>query len=181
LDIVRNGELEATNCFIGFPGDEAELELTFNHDGRTYDLGTGYGHIAIAVDDLDETLARLREQRIEPEREPYPRARGSSGSMIGHSSRRERLRNRRLADAASGVYTRCQPRYRRPMTRPQHSSRTSSGLMPPPPLGTRGSDGRRLHPFRRARPANGDPLSRTARVETDLGDHPPIERSPVCL
>ena len=28
------------------------LELTFNHDGRTYDLGTGYGHIAVGVDDL---------------------------------------------------------------------------------------------------------------------------------
>lgn len=71
LDIVRNGELEATNYFFGFPDDEAELELTFNHDGRTYDLGTAYGHIAIGVDDLDGTLARLAEQGIEPERPPY--------------------------------------------------------------------------------------------------------------
>ena len=55
--IVRNGELEATNYFFGFPGQEEELELTFNHDGRSYELGTGYGHIAIGVDDLDETLA----------------------------------------------------------------------------------------------------------------------------
>ena len=53
LDIVRNGELEATNYFFGFPGDEAELELTFNHDGRTCQLGTAYGHVAIGVDDLD--------------------------------------------------------------------------------------------------------------------------------
>jgi lactoylglutathione lyase len=71
LDIVRNGELEATNYFFAFPGDEAELELTFNHDGRTYDNGTGYGHIAIGVDDLDGTLGRLAEQGIEPERPPY--------------------------------------------------------------------------------------------------------------
>jgi len=71
LDIVRNGELEATNYFFGFPDDEAELELTFNHDGRTYDLGTAYGHVAIGVDDLDGTLARLGEQGIEPERPPY--------------------------------------------------------------------------------------------------------------
>jgi lactoylglutathione lyase len=71
LDIVREGELEATNYFFGFPDDEAELELTFNHDGRTYDLGTAYGHVAIGVDDLDGTPARLAEEGIEPERPPY--------------------------------------------------------------------------------------------------------------
>jgi len=71
LPIVRDGELEATNYFLGFPGEDAELELTFNHDGRTYELGTAYGHVAIGVDDLDETLARLKELGIEPERPPY--------------------------------------------------------------------------------------------------------------
>jgi lactoylglutathione lyase len=71
VPIVRDGQLEATNYFFGVPGQDEELELTYNHDGRTYDLGTGYGHIAIGVDHLDGTLARLREQRIEPEREPY--------------------------------------------------------------------------------------------------------------
>jgi lactoylglutathione lyase len=71
LDIVREGKREATNYFFGFPGEDAELELTFNHDGRTYELGTGYGHIAIGVDDITETLARLKEQGIEPERAPY--------------------------------------------------------------------------------------------------------------
>ena len=78
LPIVRNGELEATNYFFGVPGQEEELELTFNHDGRTYELGTAYGHIALAVDDLDETLARLKEQGIEPEREPYRVREGGS-------------------------------------------------------------------------------------------------------
>ena len=71
LPIVRDGQLEATNYFLGFPGQEEELELTLNHDGRTYDVGTGYGHIAIGVDDLDATLASLAEQGIEPERPPY--------------------------------------------------------------------------------------------------------------
>jgi lactoylglutathione lyase len=78
LPIVRNGELEATNYFFGFPGQEEELELTFNHDGRNYELGTGYGHIAIGVEDLDDTLARLAEQGIKPEREPYRVREGGS-------------------------------------------------------------------------------------------------------
>ena len=78
LPIVRDGELEATNYFFGVPGQEEELELTLNHDGRTYDLGTGYGHIALAVDDLDAALAGLKEQGIEPEREPYSVREGGS-------------------------------------------------------------------------------------------------------
>src|SRR5262249_57667906 len=71
MDIVRNGEREATNYFFGVPGQEEELELTLNHDGRTYDLGTGYGHIALAVDDLAATLGALQGQGIEPEPHPY--------------------------------------------------------------------------------------------------------------
>ncbi len=80
MDIVRNGEREATNYFFGVPGQEEELELTLNHDGRTYELGTGYGHVALAVDDLAVTLGRLSGQGIEPEREPY-RVR-DGGSLI---------------------------------------------------------------------------------------------------
>ena len=78
MDIVRNGELEATNYFYSI-GDAANvLELTFNHDGRTYEMGTAYGHVAIGVDDLDGTLARLAEQGIEPERPPYQVREGGS-------------------------------------------------------------------------------------------------------
>ena len=80
MDIVRNGELEATNYFFGIGDHDAVLELTFNHDGRTYDLGTGYGHIAVATDDLEQTLAELKEQGIEAEREPYRVREG--GSLI---------------------------------------------------------------------------------------------------
>jgi lactoylglutathione lyase len=78
MDIVRNGELEATNYFFSLGDDESVLELTYNHDGRTYDLGTGYGHIAIGVDNLDAALARLAEQGIEPERPPYQVREGGS-------------------------------------------------------------------------------------------------------
>jgi lactoylglutathione lyase len=80
MDIVRNGELEATNYFFSMGDQENVLELTFNHDGRTYEMGDAYGHIAIGVDDLDGTLAQLKGQGIEPEREPY-RVR-ESGSRI---------------------------------------------------------------------------------------------------
>ncbi|MGZ4372036.1 MAG: VOC family protein [Gaiellaceae bacterium] len=78
FDIVRNGELEATNYFFGVPGQDEELELTYNHDGRTYELGTAYGHVAFAVDDLAQTLAELKAQGIEPEREPYRVREGGS-------------------------------------------------------------------------------------------------------
>jgi len=78
MDIVRSGELEATNYFYSMGDVEDVLELTFNHDGRSYEMGTAYGHIAIGVDDLDATLARLKEQGIEPEREPYRVREGGS-------------------------------------------------------------------------------------------------------
>jgi lactoylglutathione lyase len=68
LPIVRNGELEATNYFFGLAGQ----------DSRTYEIGTGYGHIAIGVDDLDGTLERLKAQGIEPERPPYQVSEGGS-------------------------------------------------------------------------------------------------------
>jgi lactoylglutathione lyase len=78
LDIVRNGEVEATNYFFSMGDNENVLELTFNHDGRTYEMGDAYGHIAIAADDLDDSLSRLKEQGIEPEREPYRVREGGS-------------------------------------------------------------------------------------------------------
>lgn len=70
---------EAINVFMGFPGDGARLELTFNH-GREepYEIGTGYGHIAITAEDLDATLARLADDGIEPERPPYTVREGGS-------------------------------------------------------------------------------------------------------
>jgi lactoylglutathione lyase len=78
MDIVRDGEREATNYFFGVPDQLEELELTLNHDRRTYEIGTAYGHIALGVADLDGTLARLAEQGIEPERPPYQVREGGS-------------------------------------------------------------------------------------------------------
>ncbi|CAN5165490.1 lactoylglutathione lyase [soil metagenome] len=79
MDIVRDGQLEATNYFFSIGEHENVLELTFNHDGRSYELGTAYGHVAIGVDDLDGTLTALRhEHGIEPERAPYQVREGGS-------------------------------------------------------------------------------------------------------
>ena len=44
---------------MGLPGEDPVLELTYNHGVDSYDLGTGYNHIAIPVDDLDGTLEGL--------------------------------------------------------------------------------------------------------------------------
>lgn len=63
---------EAINIFMGVPGEELpELELTHNYGVENYELGTAYGHVALTVDDLDVTLADLKEMGIEPERPPY--------------------------------------------------------------------------------------------------------------
>src|ERR671923_1534928 len=78
FDIVRDGELEATNYFFGIGDQESVLELTFNHDGRTYELGTGYGHIAVGVDDLAASLAELKAQGIEARTPAIPGTRGGS-------------------------------------------------------------------------------------------------------
>lgn len=71
---------EAINVFMAQPddGDEPRLELTHNFDTDSYELGTGYGHIAITSEDLDATLSRLAERGIEPERPPYSVRKGGS-------------------------------------------------------------------------------------------------------
>ena len=69
---------EAINVFMGLPDDGARLELTYNHGVDSYELGTGYNHIAVTVDDLDGTLERLAGKGIEPEKPPYSLREGGS-------------------------------------------------------------------------------------------------------
>lgn len=70
---------EAVNIFMGVPGEPMpEIELTYNFGVDSYEMGTGYGHIALLVDDLDATLERLKEQGIEPEKPPYQVREGGS-------------------------------------------------------------------------------------------------------
>jgi lactoylglutathione lyase len=69
---------EAMNIYMGLPGDGDRLELTYNYGVEEYDLGNGYGHIAITVDDIDATLEQLAGQGIAPERPPYTVSEGGS-------------------------------------------------------------------------------------------------------
>ena len=68
----------ATNIFMGLPGDGARLELTYNPGVESYEIGTGYGHIAITAEDLDGTLENLAGIGIEPEKPPYQVREGGS-------------------------------------------------------------------------------------------------------
>jgi lactoylglutathione lyase len=62
----------AYNVYLGLPGDGDKLELTVNA-GRdeAYELGEGFNHIAVAVDDIGATLAAFTELGVEPEKPPY--------------------------------------------------------------------------------------------------------------
>jgi len=71
---------EFTLAFVGY-GDEADhtvLELTYNWGTDHYDLGNGYGHIALGVEDIYETCDRIRELGGKVTREPGPMKHGST-------------------------------------------------------------------------------------------------------
>ena len=69
-----------TLAFVGY-GDEsatAVLELTHNWDGRDYELGTAFGHVAIGVDRIRELCDSLRAQGVKVVREPGPMQHGTT-------------------------------------------------------------------------------------------------------
>jgi lactoylglutathione lyase len=69
-----------TLAFVGY-GDEAAhtvLELTHNWDTEQYDVGAGFGHVALGVDDLYAACAELRTKGAKIVREPGPMAHGGS-------------------------------------------------------------------------------------------------------
>jgi lactoylglutathione lyase len=69
-----------TLAFVGY-GDESTntvIELTHNWDTDQYDLGTGFGHIALGVDDIYATCTRLREAGATIVREPGPMKHGTT-------------------------------------------------------------------------------------------------------
>lgn len=68
LDVADRLDFEKfTLVYLSNPESEYELELTINK-GQTepYDLGNGYGHMAVSVDDLESEHARFIEAGLEP-------------------------------------------------------------------------------------------------------------------
>ncbi|MEL6350410.1 MAG: lactoylglutathione lyase [Cyanobacteria bacterium J06627_28] len=69
-----------TNTFVGY-GDESEhtvLELTHNWETESYDLGNGYGHVALGVDDIYATCEAIKKQGGNVTREPGPMKHGTT-------------------------------------------------------------------------------------------------------
>ena len=75
LGFERRGRLNfssAYNIYMGLPGGGDTLELTVNrgHD-EPYDLGTGYNHFAVTVEDIHAALGKLEPLGVQPEKPPY--------------------------------------------------------------------------------------------------------------
>ena len=69
----------AMNLFMGLQDDGPRLELTYNFDQQEpYEIGTGFGHIAFTVSDIDGTLEQLAAFGIDPEKPPYTVSAGGS-------------------------------------------------------------------------------------------------------
>ena len=78
MELLHTTDIDCSVAFYEALGFDDRLELIYNFGVDSYEIGTGYGHIAVSVDDIDATLERLKEQGIEPEREPYRVREGGS-------------------------------------------------------------------------------------------------------
>lgn len=73
-------EGEFTLAFVGYgeESDTAVIELTYNWGTDNYDLGNGYGHVALGVDDIYATCDELKSRGGKVTREPGPMKHGST-------------------------------------------------------------------------------------------------------
>ncbi|MCS2147413.1 lactoylglutathione lyase [Scandinavium manionii] len=74
LRTSENPEYKYSLAFVGYgpESEEAVIELTYNWDVESYDLGTAYGHIALSVDDAAEACERIRNNGGNVTREAGP-------------------------------------------------------------------------------------------------------------
>ena len=71
----ENPEYKYSLAFLGFDGSnpgQAEIELTYNWGVESYELGTAYGHIALGVPDVAESVAKIKAAGGNVTREPGP-------------------------------------------------------------------------------------------------------------
>lgn len=83
MRLLRRRDYEGgrfTLAFVGYQEESegAVIELTHNWDTDRYDLGTGYGHIALATDDIHATCEAIRARGGRIVREPGPMKHGTS-------------------------------------------------------------------------------------------------------
>ena len=84
MNLLRRQDFETgrfTLAFVGYGLEESDpvIELTFNWDQKiAYDIGTGYGHIALGVPDIYSTCRQLRESGARIIREPGPMKHGKT-------------------------------------------------------------------------------------------------------
>ncbi|MGE5524299.1 MAG: lactoylglutathione lyase [Rhodospirillaceae bacterium] len=69
-----------TNAFVGYDDESkaAVLELTHNWDTKSYDLGTGYGHVALEVEDAAKACDEVRSRGGKVTREAGPMKHGTT-------------------------------------------------------------------------------------------------------
>ena len=83
MQVIRSTEYPTgrfTNTFVGYVDESqgAVLELTYNWDTDHYDIGTGYGHIALAVENAYEACDKIRERGGKVTREAGPMKHGTT-------------------------------------------------------------------------------------------------------
>ena len=71
---------EFTLAFVGYDTEDktAVIELTHNWDTHAYDVGTGFGHIALGTPDIYKTCDTLRAKGVKVVREPGPMKQGTT-------------------------------------------------------------------------------------------------------
>ena len=83
MRLLRRKDYEAgrfTLAFVGYSSEEegAAIELTHNWDTQTYDLGNGFGHIALEVEDAHATCAEIKTRGGKVVREAGPMKHGTT-------------------------------------------------------------------------------------------------------